>query len=256
MVETAGAQYYEQLAQQPQLDHQPTESEHHSISSIAEQHQQHEQHEHHELHQLQELQDSPAQQQQHVRPPASADELQLAAQLTRDLAPIMQAAVQEDTRGSQEVMQQHNGEVEQVQSQPESNLQEQLEASLQNHERAMRAHEQELQSHNHSLQDVLPHAGQHQAHHYSQDPPQPPHLPHHMSSEHGLPQTHPAYQLADATPPRKRSKVSRACDECRRKKIKCDAQSEANDQPCSNCRRSNAQCLFSRVPQKRGPSKG
>jgi hypothetical protein len=56
--------------------------------------------------------------------------------------------------------------------------------------------------------------------------------------------------------PRKRSKVSRACDECRRKKIKCDALSENGEEACSNCRRSNATCLFSRVPQKRGPSKG
>lgn len=53
---------------------------------------------------------------------------------------------------------------------------------------------------------------------------------------------------------RKRSKVSRACDECRRKKIKCNAQSEEG--PCSNCRRSSVECQFSRVPQKRGPSKG
>ena len=50
--------------------------------------------------------------------------------------------------------------------------------------------------------------------------------------------------------------MSRACDECRRKKIKCDAQSEVSDQACSNCRRSTTACLFSRVPQKRGPSKG
>lgn len=55
---------------------------------------------------------------------------------------------------------------------------------------------------------------------------------------------------------RKRTKVSRACDECRRKKIRCDAPSEGGEQPCSNCRRVGAACLFSRVPQKRGPSKG
>lgn len=53
---------------------------------------------------------------------------------------------------------------------------------------------------------------------------------------------------------RKRSKVSRACDECRRKKIKCDAQTEEGS--CSNCRRSTVECQFSRIPQKRGPSKG
>lgn len=64
------------------------------------------------------------------------------------------------------------------------------------------------------------------------------------------------YSLGDMTPPRKRSKVSRACDECRRKKVKCDASSESGDETCSNCRRSNVRCMFSRVPQKRGPSKG
>lgn len=64
------------------------------------------------------------------------------------------------------------------------------------------------------------------------------------------------YGLTDGIPPRKRSKVSRACDECRRKKIKCDAQSDSGDAPCSSCARSAIRCLFSRVPQKRGPSKG
>lgn len=65
-----------------------------------------------------------------------------------------------------------------------------------------------------------------------------------------------SYALGDSTPARKRSKVSRACDECRRKKVKCDAASETGGEDCSNCRRSNVRCMFSRVPQKRGPSKG
>lgn len=64
------------------------------------------------------------------------------------------------------------------------------------------------------------------------------------------------YGLGDGIPPRKRSKVSRACDECRRKKIKCDAQSDTGESPCTSCARSSIRCLFSRVPQKRGPSKG
>lgn len=55
---------------------------------------------------------------------------------------------------------------------------------------------------------------------------------------------------------RKRSKVSRACDECRRKKIKCDATTESGDEQCSGCKRVGMTCEFSRVPQKRGPSKG
>ncbi|KAL2069887.1 hypothetical protein VTL71DRAFT_14566 [Oculimacula yallundae] len=55
---------------------------------------------------------------------------------------------------------------------------------------------------------------------------------------------------------RKRSKVSRACDECRRKKIKCDATGESGEEQCSSCKRVGTTCQFSRVPMKRGPSKG
>ncbi|KAI1827381.1 hypothetical protein F4861DRAFT_407102 [Xylaria intraflava] len=67
---------------------------------------------------------------------------------------------------------------------------------------------------------------------------------------------HAYHSVQDHIPPRKRSKVSRACDECRRKKVKCDATSETGEETCSNCRRSAIRCLFSRIPQKRGPSKG
>ncbi|KAJ5105625.1 hypothetical protein NUU61_002972 [Penicillium alfredii] len=55
---------------------------------------------------------------------------------------------------------------------------------------------------------------------------------------------------------RKRSKISRACDECRRKKVRCDASSESGLESCTNCRRLGVVCQFSRVPMKRGPSKG
>jgi hypothetical protein len=110
----------------------------------------------------------------------------------------------------------------------------------------------QLQNHDHTLQGVLPHGDQ--ASHYAL-PQQPAaaHLQGGVALDHlGQP-----YSITDSTiPPRKRSKVSRACDECRRKKIKCDAASEAADEPCTNCRRSSTRCLFSRVPQKRGPSKG
>ncbi len=255
IVDTTEAQYYEQLTQhrdlESQMGHQPTQPEHQE---------QHDQHEDHGLHRLQGLQDSPAPQQQNSRPSVSADDLQLAAQLTQGLAPMMAAAVQDQAQGQHSMPQQDGREGQgQGQTQAEPNLQEQLEASLQDHEREMQSHEHELQAHNthHELQnhDLMPHAGQSQAHHYAQNHAQPTHLPHHMAIEH-LPNAHAQYQLPDATPPRKRSKVSRACDECRRKKIKCDTQTDTDDQPCSNCRRSNAQCLFSRVPQKRGPSKG
>ncbi|KAI5296116.1 Glucose-responsive transcription factor [Ascosphaera acerosa] len=55
---------------------------------------------------------------------------------------------------------------------------------------------------------------------------------------------------------KKRSKVSRACDECRRKKVRCDASAAVGAESCTNCRRMNSACEFSRVPMKRGPSKG
>lgn len=71
------------------------------------------------------------------------------------------------------------------------------------------------------------------------------------ASEHG-----PFPADDGSTPARKRSKVSRACDECRRKKIRCDATSESGDEQCSNCKRVGTTCQFSRVPMKRGPSKG
>ncbi|KAI5807387.1 hypothetical protein DFH27DRAFT_316879 [Peziza echinospora] len=65
-----------------------------------------------------------------------------------------------------------------------------------------------------------------------------------------------AAQVPDLPTPRKRSKVSRACDECRRKKIRCDATSESGIEQCSSCKRVGSKCSFSRVPMKRGPSKG
>lgn len=67
------------------------------------------------------------------------------------------------------------------------------------------------------------------------------------------PSAHPPNALAKA---KERSKVSRACDECRRKKIRCDAVDETGATPCSNCARTGAKCAFSRQPMKRGPSKG
>lgn len=60
--------------------------------------------------------------------------------------------------------------------------------------------------------------------------------------------------------PRKRSKVSRACDECRRKKIRCNAILDlANNsiiKICTNCDKNNETCMFTRIPLKRGPTKG
>ncbi|CBQ69069.1 conserved hypothetical protein [Sporisorium reilianum SRZ2] len=85
-------------------------------------------------------------------------------------------------------------------------------------------------------------------------------------------------------PYRKRLRISRACDECRRRKTRCDIVGafpgepahpltisgtvpplEPNTepkgemlilQPCMNCRRSDVVCSYSKRPLKRGPSKG
>ncbi|KAK3381637.1 hypothetical protein B0H63DRAFT_210824 [Podospora didyma] len=245
----------------------PTLQEH--TDSIQEHHEQHEleqshghahelgqvlEHEHDDLHELQELQEpsSPQEhhtqehhaqehhaQEHHAHPSASVEELQLAAQLTQGLA-LPTAVPQNHSREAEVPQEDHD-----MQGQEDPNhLQEQLQAELQNHDH-------ELQN----VQNVLPHEQheeQPQPHHYVQEPPPPPHIAPHIPLNHLAHQ----YHIHESTPPRKRTKVSRACDECRRKKIKCDAQSEATEVPCSNCRRSNAQCLFSRVPQKRGPSKG
>ncbi|KAM0351981.1 hypothetical protein ACHAPU_002499 [Fusarium lateritium] len=109
-----------------------------------------------------------------------------------------------------------------------------------------------------NLRSIMPHPepDQQQTPSYVHDTPtSDPMVSHAMSVPVGPPLT-PQYPLDTSIPPRKRSKVSRACDECRRKKIKCDAQSDTGDAPCSSCARSSIRCLFSRVPQKRGPSKG
>ncbi|KAI1341267.1 hypothetical protein F5Y15DRAFT_29175 [Xylariaceae sp. FL0016] len=136
------------------------------------------------------------------------------------------------------------------------------------HESSVNHHEQlppqhlEQQSQHHFLPDPQQHQPQHQ------QPQQPQPIPTHQAHQHPhlQPQTNIDHfgqhyaahvpTVSDNIPPRKRSKVSRACDECRRKKVKCDAASESGDEPCSNCRRSSIRCLFSRIPQKRGPSKG
>lgn len=63
--------------------------------------------------------------------------------------------------------------------------------------------------------------------------------------------------ISTATEGRRRSKVSRACDQCRKKKIKCDYQEDtSSDQSCTGCRKIGEKCSFERVPLKRGPSKG
>ncbi|RFU35137.1 hypothetical protein B7463_g1215, partial [Scytalidium lignicola] len=135
-------------------------------------------------------------------PMANPEELQLAAQLSRGLAPVMgagQVAVMsegQDPRGQVNVHHQYE-------------------------------------------QDPQGHSVHQQGNHGPMDQ---------MGNQYGTPDGSMA--------PRKRSKVSRACDECRRKKIRCDATGEPGDEQCSSCKRVGTRCQFSRVPMKRGPSKG
>ncbi|PQE17697.1 C6 finger domain-containing protein [Rutstroemia sp. NJR-2017a BVV2] len=102
----------------------------------------------------------------------------------------------------------------------------------------------------------------------NQDPRAPGNMNHQYQPDHQAHGGHPQmnqsqmdmggqYDNSDGSiAARKRSKVSRACDECRRKKIRCDATGDGSDEQCANCRRVGTTCQFSRQPMKRGPSKG
>lgn len=50
----------------------------------------------------------------------------------------------------------------------------------------------------------------------------------------------------------KRRRIARACDSCRRKKIKCDAKMPK----CSHCENYKTECVFTHVEKKRAPPKG
>lgn len=55
----------------------------------------------------------------------------------------------------------------------------------------------------------------------------------------------------------KRRRVARACDVCRRKKVRCDGVQPASDPPsCTNCKIYGHECSFIDAPKKRGPPKG
>ncbi|GES75283.1 fungal-specific transcription factor domain-containing protein [Rhizophagus clarus] len=55
----------------------------------------------------------------------------------------------------------------------------------------------------------------------------------------------------------KRRRVARACDTCRRKKVRCDGVQPNSDPPsCTNCKAYGYECAFIDAPKKRGPPKG
>ncbi|KAK6065200.1 hypothetical protein SCUP515_11346 [Seiridium cupressi] len=214
---------------------------------------------------------------------SSAEELQLAAQLSQGLAhglPIMDPTEDPNLQHvmAQHDLDQHEHELQHHESQlnhghdqlhhdslpqhhddlqhqhehVQDHIHDQMHEHIPEHDQAM-AHVQHEQHLQHDQQHHGP-SQQDMQHQYIPDQhQQPPHL---QPAAPMDPMASP-FQMPDSNvPPRKRSKVSRACDECRRKKVKCDAPSETGEEPCSNCRRSNMRCLFSRIPQKRGPSKG
>ncbi|KAI9307650.1 fungal-specific transcription factor domain-containing protein [Cunninghamella echinulata] len=55
-------------------------------------------------------------------------------------------------------------------------------------------------------------------------------------------------------PDLKRIRISRACDTCRRKKVKCDTSGSGNT--CKNCKTAKIECTYNDNAKKRGPPKG
>ncbi|KAH9830265.1 fungal-specific transcription factor domain-containing protein [Rhodofomes roseus] len=53
----------------------------------------------------------------------------------------------------------------------------------------------------------------------------------------------------------KKRRIQRACDVCRRKKIRCDG-AQMPDNKCSNCTTYNYECTYNEAAKKRGPPKG
>ncbi|KAI9493991.1 fungal-specific transcription factor domain-containing protein [Zychaea mexicana] len=58
--------------------------------------------------------------------------------------------------------------------------------------------------------------------------------------------------MADENHSAKRQRVSKACDQCRRKKVKCDGTLPQ----CSNCKTVGLECKYNETNKKRGPPKG
>ncbi|KAF3054914.1 hypothetical protein GL218_07300 [Daldinia childiae] len=225
--------------------------------------------------------------QQDVRPSiTSAEELQLAAQLSQGLSQGMPTLPldpnedsnlqnviaqsdahephlqQQDDQMQHDHIPEHNNHIENHIHEHHNDQLAHADHPMDTHDSSIGHNEQHLQD-QHPQHEYLPeqhpqdhhqmHLAPQQSHPHQQPPQIQPQSTMEQLAQHYAAQ---ASAIPDGIPPRKRSKVSRACDECRRKKVKCDAVSENGEEPCSNCRRSAIRCLFSRIPQKRGPSKG
>ncbi|KYK61473.1 binuclear Zn cluster-containing protein [Drechmeria coniospora] len=75
-------------------------------------------------------------------------------------------------------------------------------------------------------------------------PQLPPELASHMFSDSSL--------LMEDSNEAKRRRIARACDMCRKKKIKCDGKLPA----CTHCINYKTDCVFTQVEKKRSPPKG
>ncbi|KAG5917134.1 hypothetical protein E4U53_004233, partial [Claviceps sorghi] len=75
-------------------------------------------------------------------------------------------------------------------------------------------------------------------------PRMPPDLAAHMFPD--------AHLLMEDTTEAKRRRIARACDMCRKKKIKCDGKLPA----CTHCTNYKTECVFTHVEKKRSPPKG
>lgn len=83
---------------------------------------------------------------------------------------------------------------------------------------------------------------------YSHDGIPMQHLPPELAAQmFGDPST-----LLDDTNEAKRRRIARACDMCRKKKIKCDGKLPS----CSHCTNYKTECVFTQVEKKRSPPKG
>lgn len=153
-------------------------------------------------------------QQQSAAP--NSDELQLTAQLTREVAPMMNAGL----GGSMSERQGSHGP-------SQGNLQGNM-----NHDYDHGPHPQQMSPFHHPINQ--------------------------LGAQYGEPDGQPPAKKRNTGKAGGDKKSSRACDECRRKKVKCDAPQPAEGESvqCSGCKRTNVMCQFERQQQKRGPSKG
>ncbi|KAI9239839.1 MAG: hypothetical protein BYD32DRAFT_365809, partial [Podila humilis] len=58
--------------------------------------------------------------------------------------------------------------------------------------------------------------------------------------------------LLDFNSNSKRSKITKACDNCRRRRVKCDGVPDG----CGGCKAAKTQCVYTTSNTKRGPPKG